>query len=162
MKVKTCTLLKESLIDLVERKIDPTLRVRLIQHTESCQACRELVEAFELIWRSADQMEEIEPPRNFRAQLQSKLDAVDERRGRKSLTNRLVPILQPAAAFALLVSATVLGYSFGRIPGSASASSSSEVSDIWSEYGLESFDRYPEGSLADIYFKLDDNGGDES
>jgi hypothetical protein len=48
------------------------------------------------------------------------------------------------------------------MPASSSVSESSEVSDLWSEYGLESFDRFPDGSLADIYFELNEDEGDES
>ncbi len=162
MKVKDCEFLERNLIDFVERKLDPELMAKLTRHAESCRGCRELVKDFASIWQSTDQVEEIEPSGSFWAELQSKLDVLDEQRDRKSFVKRLMPILQPAAALAVLVVTVLLGYSFGQMPASSVVSESSEISDLWSEYGLESFDRFPDGSLADIYFELDEDEGDES
>ncbi len=160
--MKDCEFLERNLIGFVERKLDPELMAKLTRHAESCRGCGELVEGFTSIWQSADQLEEIEPSGSFWAELQSKLDVIDEQSDRKPFVKRLVPVLQPAAALAVLVVTVLLGYSFGQMSASSSVSETSEMSDLWSEYGLESFDRFPDGSLADIYFELDEDEGDES
>lgn len=161
-KVRDCKFLEKNLIGFVERRLDPELMAKLTLHAESCRGCRELVKGFTAVWQSVDQVEEIQQSGSFRAELQSKLDVIDEQSDGKSFVKRLMPVLQPAAALAVLVVTVLLGYSFGQMPASSSLSESSEVSDLWNEYGLESFDRFPDGSLADIYFELDEDEGDES
>jgi hypothetical protein len=161
-EVKDCEYMARNLIGFVERKLEPELMAKLTQHAVSCRDCSELVEGFAAIWHSADQVEVIEQSGSFWAELQSKLDVIDEQREKKPFMNRLMPVLQPVAALAVLVVAVLLGYNFGQIPVSPSVNESSEMSDLWSEYGLESFDRFPDGSLADIYFELDEGEGDGS
>jgi predicted anti-sigma-YlaC factor YlaD len=160
--VTDCEFLKENLIDFTEKKLDAESSARLTQHLKLCRNCRELARAFAAIWQSSDQVESIEPSPEFWAKLQSRLDTIDAVRKQKPLPARFLPLLRPAVAFAAVAVAVLLGYSFGHVPISTYSTESSEVGDLWSEYGFELFDRFPEGSLPDVYFELSENGGDES
>jgi hypothetical protein len=109
---------------------------------------------------STDQLDEIEPSPNFWVELQGRLNQIDEQGVRRSILARLRPVLQPVAASAALMIAVLFGYSFGKVP--TQTSESTEVTEFWSDYGLELFDQLPDGSPVDIYFGLNGDEGDES
>ena len=158
--MKDCKLLKKNLIDFTDQNMSPELMTRLTQHLESCPTCRKLVEDFAAVWTSFDRPEEIKPSVNFWAMMQDTLDAVDESR-EKTIFERIVIRLQPIAVSAAILVAIALGYNFGHIPGSMSANGAN-VSELWDEYYLGSFDDFPSGSLADTYFDFDVEERNES
>ncbi len=160
--MRECKFLRENLIDFVEQKLDPESMMRLTGHLESCRGCRELAQGFRSIWVSADSLEDVEPSADLWARLQTGLDAVDDRREKRPVLVRFLPILRPAAMFAALIVAVVLGYGFGSVPAPSSTAETSDTVELWNEYHLESFDEFPDGSIVDLYFELADNGGDES
>lgn len=156
-----CKLIERNLIDFLDGSLSPELMRQMSEHIESCPACRELAQSFASVWKSADQPDEIELPSRFWASIQADLDQIDSDRERKSIFRRIIPILQPIAAIAAVLAVVLLGNTFGKIPATA-PQSDSEVVDLWEEYELDSFDRFPSGSMVDLYFNIDIGEGDQS
>ncbi len=163
--MKNCRLIEEKLVDFIEQQLDDELTERIRQHIESCASCRELVEQFRAIWTSVDEIEELEPSPFFRTRLEARLDDEIVGKSPDPIWKRIFPTLQPAAIAVALLLAVFSGYKFAVVPATA-GESVDESSDLLVDYGLDSFEDLPGGSLADLYFDLtasnDAAGGDES
>jgi len=159
--VTNCKLIEKNLIDFLDENLSPELTKQISEHIESCAACRELAQSFASVWKSADQPDEIELPSRFWASIQADLDQIDSSRERKPIFRRIIPVLQPIAAIAAVLAVVLLGNSFGNIP-ITTTQADSEVVDLWEEYELESFDRFPSGSMVDLYFDIEIGEGDQS
>jgi len=150
------------MIDFLEGTLPSELMEEISRHLEVCPACKELADNFASVWESASEPDEIELPTRLWASLQSDLDRIDAGREKKSIFGRIVPILQPIAAAAAIVVVVLLGNSFGKVPAVTTTQSTSTSVDLWDAYGLDSFDQFPSGSMADLYFNTDVNGGNQS
>jgi predicted anti-sigma-YlaC factor YlaD len=159
--VTDCKLLRKHICDLEEGALAPELRERLEHHLKTCPSCREFASAFSAVWHSADTPDTITAGDDFWLRLQPKLNQIDSKKEATSLLQRFVPILRPAAIGVAALVAIVLGHSFGNIPNTSSQDASG-ISSLWQEYRLDSFDQFPEGSVADLFFETSSESSSES
>ncbi len=165
--MKDCRLIEEKLVDFIEQQLDDETAEQIRQHIKSCASCRKLVEDFNAIWTSVDvdKIKELEPPPFFKTRLGARLDDVIDRESAKPFWRKLFPTFQPAAIVVALLLAVFSGYKFANVPTVAD-DSVDESAELLDDYGLDSFEDLPVGSLADIYFDLtadnDVAGGNES
>jgi len=161
MIVKDCKLIEKNLADFLDGKLSQELTARLSHHLDECPACRELVDSFASVWSSSETLEAADPSPDMWAAIQVRLDEIDEKAESKSFIGRFIPVLQPAAIAAAILVTALAGYGFGKINGSDSSTDTAIV-NLWEEYGLDVFDQYPYGSVADSYLNVQADEGDES
>ncbi len=73
-----CDRIQEQIADLLAGRLEPIARENLIDHLETCSACRKDVADLGVVWRALDAMPEPEPSPEMRARFLETLHAYEE------------------------------------------------------------------------------------
>jgi len=138
-----CDRIREQIPDLLAGRLEPIVRENLIDHLETCSACRSEVADLGVVWRALDTMAEPEPTPQLRARFLETLHAYEEgfqeaqrkqtySAPRTSWWAALVPA-RPAWGMALAASTLIVGLFGGRYllaPKPAESTANPEISQL--------------------------------
>jgi len=163
-EVINCKYIEENLFDIAEGNIETGVKDELERHLESCDSCRNLVAEFRAVLESPDTVPEIEPSVNFLPKLNARLDELEEADKVRTPFAIFARLLRPVAAVAMIVGTVFLGYTYGRVSASATATAAEySTIDPMEQYSLDALSPVPEVSITDFYLDIsDENEGDES
>lgn len=141
-----CDRIREQIADLLAGRLEPIARENLIDHLETCSACRKDVAELGVVWRALDTMPEPEPSPQMRARFLETLHAYEEgfQEAQRKLTYSEPRVswwasLWPArpawgAAFAaVMLVAGGLGGRYLLAPGSTESGASAEMTQLRSQ-----------------------------
>jgi len=119
----TCERIREQIPECLAGQLDAASRERLIEHLETCAACRSDLAELNVVWRGLDAMPQPEPGRSMRSRFMETLEAYQEgyqeaqRRQSYSRSTRSwwqTLLARPAWQVAFATVLVVAGVSVGR------------------------------------------------
>lgn len=155
-----CEEIQKKLSALIDNELKEE-EVSLIQeHLKECQGCAEELRAINTAWDFMETAEEMEPSPYFWARLSATIAQQDQEKIlRWSFWRKLISNPIPVAVAAALILGLLLGNFVGRslYPNGSYANSNGTAEAL----ALNTFDDLPSGSLADAYYSILTEGGEQ-
>jgi hypothetical protein len=136
----TCERIREQIPECLAGQLDAASRERLIEHLETCAACRADLAELNVVWRGLEGMPQPEPDRSMRSRFMETLEAYQE--GYQEAQRRLSYSgsarvwwqgwwpARPAWQAALAALLVIAGVSIGRYLAAPRAESSPEIASL--------------------------------
>ncbi|MBD3241351.1 MAG: hypothetical protein GF331_12245 [Chitinivibrionales bacterium] len=143
-----CRFVREHLLDIVERRLEPATLDTCMRHRAECTDCAQLLTRAEAAWNEWDPAAPVQASPEFVARILDRAESQTPlRRLMRTLSANWHVALQPVAATLLLAGAVWFG---GYLGGAGSAQVDDQVSSAPGSY-YDVLTAYPSGSVADFY-----------
>jgi len=145
----TCNDIRRKLSAYMDDELEVEIYLKVDEHLKECDQCRQDLQARKEGWDFLKELHEPEPVPYFYTKLSARINS--KRAERES--SWIERILVPVSVTAVIVMGILMGNYFNRYANGQSVEVSAE-NDMLSY--LNSFDDFPEHSISDAYFQIDD------